>query len=364
MIHVQIRLQGEQLRSLAEGDRDVKEPIRQQIENSLNTLTVNRAVMALERRLEESLNLRSTQLQGADWRDAEEEIMKALEDVLTKRMTRLVGEEGQVARDLDAAISHLEGDPLSDRNLISLLVLMAQGTRLAFDRKTHRQGHKRYNRLNYIYLSAHLLEGAKAEEITRLGLEHLEGARVAMGKLYGMVELKRLSQQEAKLALFDGRLREQFAETLGEKRYGELAELPLTELPEDARESVSVVLGTRLQNAIYRHLLLTVISDQWVDYLTKVEGLRVSIGLEAYAQRNPLVEYKAQASELFKTLLADVRMGVIRGMFAYRPRRGTEANVERERQESPAEEEKALQKGQPQAGQQPGGAHRKKRKRH
>ena len=44
-----------------------------------------------------------------------------------------------------------------------------------------------------------------------------------------------------------------------------------------------------------------------MDYLTKVEALRVSIGLEAYAQRDPLVQYKGKASELFHQLLADVR---------------------------------------------------------
>ena len=46
--------------------------------------------------------------------------------------------------------------------------------------------------------------------------------------------------------------------------------------------------------AAARHLRL------WVDYLTQVEALRVSIGLEAYAQRDPLVQYKGKASEMFQ----------------------------------------------------------------
>jgi preprotein translocase subunit SecA len=58
-----------------------------------------------------------------------------------------------------------------------------------------------------------------------------------------------------------------------------------------------------------------------VDYLTKVEGLRVSIGLEAYAQRDPLVQYKGRASELFQQLLVDVRAAVTGRVFAYQPRR-------------------------------------------
>jgi preprotein translocase subunit SecA len=58
-----------------------------------------------------------------------------------------------------------------------------------------------------------------------------------------------------------------------------------------------------------------------VEYLTKVEALRVSIGLEAYAQRDPLVQYKGRASEMFAQLLEDVRGLVISRAFAARPRR-------------------------------------------
>ncbi len=42
--------------------------------------------------------------------------------------------------------------------------------------------------------------------------------------------------------------------------------------------------------------------------------------MEAYAQRDPLVQYKSRASEMFKSLLADVRMSVISRVFTYQPR--------------------------------------------
>ena len=60
---------------------------------------------------------------------------------------------------------------------------------------------------------------------------------------------------------------------------------------------VQDILGWFDQNEATRQLLLSVISDLWVDYLTRVEALRVSIGLEAYAQQDPLVQYKGRASE-------------------------------------------------------------------
>jgi preprotein translocase subunit SecA len=57
-----------------------------------------------------------------------------------------------------------------------------------------------------------------------------------------------------------------------------------------------------------------------VDYLTRVEALRVSVGLEAYAQSDPLVKYKSQASEMFQGLLGDIRAAVISRIFLYQPR--------------------------------------------
>jgi preprotein translocase subunit SecA len=44
------------------------------------------------------------------------------------------------------------------------------------------------------------------------------------------------------------------------------------------------------------------------------------VGLEAYAQRDPLVQYKSKASEMFQTLLADIRAAVVSRIFLYRPR--------------------------------------------
>ena len=51
-----------------------------------------------------------------------------------------------------------------------------------------------------------------------------------------------------------------------------------------------------------------------------MEALRVSIGLEAYAQRDPLVQYKNRAFEMFRELLDNTRTGVVTRMFIYRPR--------------------------------------------
>ncbi len=105
-------------------------------------------------------------------------------------------------------------------------------------------------------------------------------------------------------------------------------------------------------------MLLGAITELWVDYLTRVEGLRVSIGLEAYAQRDPLVQYKGRASEMFQTLMSDIRAAVISRIFLYRPRTAM-VNPEPElntRQAAPV--------SQTTEGSQAGNRSEKKRKRH
>jgi preprotein translocase subunit SecA len=55
----------------------------------------------------------------------------------------------------------------------------------------------------------------------------------------------------------------------------------------------------------------------------------VSIGLEAFAQRDPLVQYKSKATELFKNLLVEIRSGVVTRMFMAQPTRRALATAER-----------------------------------
>ena len=80
------------------------------------------------------------------------------------------------------------------------------------------------------------------------------------------------------------------------------------------------MLGKRIQNEVNRSVFLQAISKQWVDYLTQIEGLRVSISMEGYAQRNPLVVYKSKAAEMFSELLNDIRQSVVERMFVSMPR--------------------------------------------
>ncbi len=116
---------------------------------------------------------------------------------------------------------------------------------------------------------------------------------------------------------------------------------PLSDLSDEQKSALTDELGRRALTGIYRQLLLSVITELWVEYLTQMESLRISVGLEAYAQRDPLVQYKSRAAELYQNLQRDIRMGVVTRMFTYRPRDLSQVQVAVGRPEAPALESSA-----------------------
>jgi preprotein translocase subunit SecA len=65
--------------------------------------------------------------------------------------------------------------------------------------------------------------------------------------------------------------------------------------------------GSDLMRVAEKQVLLHVLDKQWKDHLLSLDHLRHGIGLRAYAQRDPLNEYKREAFELFDSMLGAVR---------------------------------------------------------
>ena len=56
-----------------------------------------------------------------------------------------------------------------------------------------------------------------------------------------------------------------------------------------------------------KNLLLQVLDQQWKEHLFTLDQLRQGITLRAYAQKDPLNEYKREAFMMFETMLANMR---------------------------------------------------------
>ena len=77
---------------------------------------------------------------------------------------------------------------------------------------------------------------------------------------------------------------------------------------------------------IERVILLKVIDNKWMSHIDDMDQLRQGIGLQAYGQRDPLVEYKMSGYDMFDDMTAAIREDTVRILFHIR----VEQKVERE----------------------------------
>ena len=80
----------------------------------------------------------------------------------------------------------------------------------------------------------------------------------------------------------------------------------------DARESM---FGAENMRELEKVVMLKVVDAKWMDHLDAMEMLREGIGLRAYGQKNPLIEYKFEAYDMFENMIANIQEDIVRYMF-------------------------------------------------
>jgi preprotein translocase subunit SecA len=74
-------------------------------------------------------------------------------------------------------------------------------------------------------------------------------------------------------------------------------------------------MGEPIVREIERLIMLKTIDSLWIEHLTAMDEMRQGIGLQAYAQIDPLVAYKREAFDMFNQLTANIRHGVTRAIY-------------------------------------------------
>ena len=75
-----------------------------------------------------------------------------------------------------------------------------------------------------------------------------------------------------------------------------------------------------------KQVMLQVLDVHWKEHLAEIDHLRNSVGLRAYAQKNPKNEFKREAYSLFESMLSEIDSGTIRILFSLQI--STEENIE------------------------------------
>ena len=134
-----------------------------------------------------------------------------------------------------------------------------------------------------------------------------------------LVTLKVQKISNPKNSEFDNKLKTIFGKSLDENEYNQLISSKDEKFKDKifekfklARDARSQILGENQSKEVEKRILLQSIDFNWKSHIQYLEQLRQVIGLRSYGQRDPLIEYKKEAFDLFSTLLEKLKLDYVK----------------------------------------------------
>ncbi len=134
-----------------------------------------------------------------------------------------------------------------------------------------------------------------------------------------LIQLKILKKEDPKNNNFENKLKLIMGKRIEEIEMKELQSLSdvdfrskVTEIFKDSRKKRIEVLGEKDSKEIEKRIFLQTIDMNWTSHIQYLEQLRQVIGLRSYGQRDPLIEYKKEAFDLFENLLNKLKIDYLR----------------------------------------------------
>ena len=107
----------------------------------------------------------------------------------------------------------------------------------------------------------------------------------------------------------------------------------MTEKAEKRYKEREAMFGDNMRE-VERVILLRVVDAKWMDHIDSMEQLRQGINLRAYAQRDPVIEYKFEAMDMFEEMIAVIKEETIKYLFHVVP----QSQIERQQVAKPVAE--------------------------
>ena len=134
-----------------------------------------------------------------------------------------------------------------------------------------------------------------------------------------LISLKIQKLSNPKSGEFNNKLKTIFGKSLKEDEYNELISSKDNEFRDRilkkfkfARDARSKIIGENASKDIEKRILLQSIDFNWKSHIQYLEQLRQVIGLRSYGQRDPLIEYKKEAFNLFSILLDKLKLDYVK----------------------------------------------------
>ena len=68
--------------------------------------------------------------------------------------------------------------------------------------------------------------------------------------------------------------------------------------------------------------MLKVVDQKWMDHIDNMDELKKGIGLQGYGQKDPVVQYRLEGTEMFDAMIEDIRIDVAKIMLNLRKQEG------------------------------------------
>ena len=233
---------------------------------------------------------------------------------ISNLMTRMGAEEGEViqagmvTKAIDKAQQRVENNNFDVRKrLLDYDDVMNQQREVIYDRRRYALEHDDLHEE-----VEELIRGAVEDMVARYvgdeGAEEewdLEGLQLELGKVFAL-ELS-LDSDNGELLTFDS-IQEKCLKAVLERYEARSDEL--------RRESVRQGLEeNELVRRLERIAILSTIDDRWREHLTDIEDLKGGIHLRSYGQKDPVVEFKREAYDMFEHLIGDIDKQTLETIF-------------------------------------------------
>ena len=76
--------------------------------------------------------------------------------------------------------------------------------------------------------------------------------------------------------------------------------------------------GEEMVRELERHVLLTVVDEQWMDHIDAMEELKQGISLRSYGQKDPVVEYRVEGFDMFNIMVDTIRENTVKNLLGFK----------------------------------------------
>ena len=117
-------------------------------------------------------------------------------------------------------------------------------------------------------------------------------------------------------------LQELMKKTLREKVNAKEVIAEVTSKAHEIYEAKEKEFGEDVLRELERVVMLKVVDQKWMDHIDNMDELKKGIGLQGYGQKDPVVQYRLEGTDMFDEMIEDIKIDVAKILLNLRKKEG------------------------------------------